>query len=218
MSEYTVYLISGIGADQRAFEHLRIEAKEIVHINWVTPDENDDLDSYCNKLIKNTEFNLSKKNVLIGVSFGGIIAQEIAKKIDCEKIIIISSVKNCKELPPSFKLLQKGKLLNLMPAKLFKYLNSFFASYYFSIEGPYEKKLLKEIIKDIDPVFMKWAISEICKWDNHVVHQNILHIHGAEDRVFPIENITNAATLSGGHFMIVNKAEEVSTLINSELV
>jgi pimeloyl-ACP methyl ester carboxylesterase len=217
MSEYTVYLISGIGADQKAFKNLRIEAKEIIHINWILPDEKDDLDSYCNKLIQNTLFNLSKKIVLIGVSFGGIIAQEIAKKIDCHKIIIISSVKNCDELPYSFKLLQKGKLLKLMPAKLFKFLNSFFSDYYFSIQSEYEKRLLKEIIKDIDPFFMKWAINQICNWDNNIV-QDILHIHGVEDRIFPIENISNAETLPGGHFIIVNNADKVSSLINSELI
>jgi pimeloyl-ACP methyl ester carboxylesterase len=218
MNDYAVYLISGIGADKRAFDNLRIEAEQIVHINWLKPEEGDDLRSYCSKLIESTSFDLSRKIVLIGVSFGGIIAQEIAKRIECEKIIIISSVKNCDELPASFRLLQKSKFLKMVPAKLFKYLNSFFASYYFSIEGGYEKKLLKAIIEDIDPFFMKWAIHQMCSWNNNIVHQNILHIHGASDRVFPIENISNAETLSGGHFMIVNKADEVSSLINSQLV
>ena len=39
-----------------------------------------------------------KNPVLIGVSFGGVLAQEMSRFIDLKKVIIISSVKNTNEL------------------------------------------------------------------------------------------------------------------------
>jgi hypothetical protein len=73
---------------------------------------------------------------------------------------------------------------------------------------------LKQIISDTDPEFLKWAINEIIKWKNNSYPSNLFHIHGNRDKIFPIRYVNNAIEIqNGGHFMIVNKADEISATI-----
>ena len=51
--------------------------------------------------------------VLIGVSFGGILVQEMAQFITARKVIIISSVKNNLEFPKRLKVIKATKAYKL---------------------------------------------------------------------------------------------------------
>lgn len=218
MSEKNVvYLISGIGADERAFKYLNINCSEIINIQWIKCTGFDSLEAYAKALSEQIRMDQTREIILIGVSFGGIIAQEIAKRVPCKKVFIISSVKLSQELSTPFKLLQRKNILRTIPNKLFKAINYFVAKYAFGVKTSDEIKLLKEIIRDMDEEFVKWAIEKIAHWKNHSELDNLVHIHGEDDRIFPISQIKNAFKISGGHFMIVNRANEISKLINSHL-
>jgi hypothetical protein len=65
---------------------------------------------------------------------------------------------------------------------------------------------------------MSWAISRIMDWKNDNMAGPIVHIHGTSDRIFPPDSIDNAITIDkGGHFMIVNKSEQISKIIMEEI-
>lgn len=99
-----------------------------------------------------------------------------------------------------------------------RFSNKLTANYYFGIESKSEAVLLKEIINDTDQDFLFWAINQIVNWENKSCFRNLLHIHGTSDRIFPIGSIANAHQIpNGGHFMIVNRANEVSALIFEQL-
>ena len=89
-----VYFISGLGADERVFQFLDLSKIEHQFIQWNEPQKKESLSSYCKKLTE--QIDLKQEIILIGISFGGIIAQEISKIIECKKVIIISSVKTVK--------------------------------------------------------------------------------------------------------------------------
>ena len=65
--------------------------------------------------------------MLIGVSFGGVLVQEMAKHIDCKKIIIISSVKSNRELPKHMRLAKLTNAHKLLPTKWIKNIETFAA-------------------------------------------------------------------------------------------
>ena len=56
--------------------------------------------------------------VLVGVSFGGIMVQEMSKLLDVKKVIIISSVKLHKEFPKDLNLQVKVKAYKLFPTQI----------------------------------------------------------------------------------------------------
>ena len=216
MKETTLYFISGLGADERVFQFLKISGYQTSYIKWEDPLKKESLTDYCKRLIQ--QIDLSKNVVLIGVSFGGMIAQEIGRLIDCEKIIIISSIKSTAEMDINLSLIKWVGIYKIFPVKVLKWLNLLTANYYFGTESQMEKMLLKKIIKDTDGIFMKWAIDKIMNWHENAPLKNIIHIHGDKDKIFPIVKIKNPIIIKGGgHFMIVNKADIISHIIGENI-
>ena len=75
----TAYFISGIGADYRMFTHIRLpEGYQAVYIHWIPPKKKEPLGAYASRLI--AQIDTAEPFVLIGLSLGGIMAVEIAKR------------------------------------------------------------------------------------------------------------------------------------------
>lgn len=207
-----IYFISGLGADERVFQFLNIADHSFKHIKWVDTQRSESITDYATRLTP--QIDLTQEIILIGVSFGGLIAQEIAQILDCQKVIIISSVKSPDEFDWKLKLARKTKVHRFVPSMLFKWGNALTANYFFSVGSKEESKLLKAIVHDTNLDFMVWAIDAIMRWKKPELSTPIVHIHGTKDRIFPFKPIKNAHLIDrGGHFMIVNKAKEVSQLI-----
>lgn len=81
-----------------------------------------------------------------------------------------------------------------------------------------ERKLLRAILTDTDPHFLKWAIHRVVTWNNKQVPEQICHIHGTNDRIFPISFAkADLQVEQGGHLMIMNRAAKISALISQVL-
>ncbi|MGB0522081.1 MAG: alpha/beta hydrolase [Flammeovirgaceae bacterium] len=207
-----IYFISGLGADERVFQFLDLAHHEFRHIQWVTTQKGESLTDYAIRLIDQIDGN--QDIILIGVSFGGMIAQEIAKQISCKTVIIISSVKSPEEFDWQLSFVRKTQLHQFVPAAFLKWSNLLTADYYFGVSAKQESELLRQIVLDTDTTFMVWAIDAIMRWENDDPLLTIHHIHGTQDKIFPRKPIKNAHFIEGGgHFMIVNKAAEISQLI-----
>lgn len=207
-----VYFISGLGADERVFQYLDLSKIEHKFILWSEPHPDETLPNYCKKLIK--QIDNQQNIILIGLSFGGIIAQEISKIIACKKVIIISSIKLSKELSWQLKLTRRLQIHKVVPAWFLTLSNKLTADYYFSTESKEESYLLHQIIKDTNPKFLVWAINQIMNWKNEEYPENLVHIHGTSDRIFPLKSIQNIIEIpNGGHFMIVNRKHQIQQLI-----
>ena len=207
-----VYFISGLGADERVFQFLDLSKIEHQFIQWNEPQKKESLSSYCKKLTE--QIDLKQEIILIGISFGGIIAQEISKIIECKKVIIISSVKTVDEYSWQLKLASRLQIHKIAPIWFLTLSNKLTADYYFGIESKAESILLHQIIKDTDPKFLVWAIDQIMNWKNKVYPQNLIHIHGSADKTFPIKYIKDVIKLpKSGHFMIVKRFAAIEQLI-----
>ena len=209
-----VYVFSGLGADKRVFQKMDFSAYNETFVAWVLPNKNENIESYAKKL---TEQIKHDKPILIGLSFGGIIATEIAKIIATEKVIVIASAKTKFEIPYYFRLAGKLKLHKVLPTKLMKMPN-FFSFWLFGTVNQKEKKILAEILKDTDESFLKWAIDKIVNRNNEVVHKNVIHIHGTADRILPIRFVKcQIKVANGGHFMTLNKEKELDEILKREI-
>ncbi|KQB99291.1 alpha/beta hydrolase [Pedobacter sp. Hv1] len=207
-----VYFISGLGADERVFQFLDLSRIDHKFIQWIEPQKKENLNIYCEKLI--AQIDTTQEVVLIGLSFGGIVAQEISKIIPCKKVLIISSIKSIQEFSWQLNLVRQTQIHRIVPHWLLALSNKFTADFYFSTENPAESRLLHQIIKDTDPKFLSWAIHQIMNWKNEVYPENLIHIHGTNDRIFPINKISNVIQIQkSGHFMIVNRFQQIQDLI-----
>ena len=103
----------GMAASPRIFEYLNLpEEYQIFKLSWMTPKKDESLAVYAKRMSKRIEH---KNPVLLGVSFGGILVQEMAKHINVRKLIIVSSVKSNAELPVSMKLARTTGAHKLLP-------------------------------------------------------------------------------------------------------
>lgn len=213
-----VYFISGLGADERVFKFLDFHAIEHRFIQWLKPAKTETLSHYAQRLAVD-QIDVNNDVILIGLSFGGLVAQEIAKFIDCSQVIIISSVKSPEEFSWQLKWASKTKIYKMIPDWLLRLGNKLTADYYFGTKNKAESRLLHQIIKDTDPRFLKWAINKIMNWKKEAITAPLVHIHGTNDRIFPIKPIRSSRSNrlieipNGGHFMIVNQAAQLQALI-----
>lgn len=204
-----IYAISGLGADERVFDFLKLN-DELIPLNWIENFENESIESYSKRLSE--KIDTSEGFAVLGVSFGGLIATEINKILEPKITILISSIELKDELPLLYKMVGKLKIAKLIPANLLVKPNPV-VQYLF---GTSNKKLLDEIVSDSDPKFSKWALNALVNWQNTTRNKKVLKISGSKDKLIPKSKDT--ITIDGGsHFMIVDRAEEVSRIINERL-
>lgn len=207
-----LYSISGLGADQRVFDYLDLDA-EIIPLHWITHKEEESLIDYAERL--SLKINVSEDFGLIGVSFGGLIATEISKKLNPKLTILISSIETKNELRAIYKFFNKTKLINLIPYQLLDPPRQI--AYW--LFGAKNKQLLKKILDDTNLKFAKWCLKNLLAWSNETKIENPkLKICGTKDKLLPTSNEKNVHRIIGGtHFMIVDRATEISAVINEYL-
>jgi len=205
-----IYIFSGLGVDRRVFDNIDFGNLDVEFVDWIDPLKNEPLENYAKRISQ----KITNDNpILIGLSFGGMVAVEISKIIKTEKIILIGSAKNKFELPKFNRISGKLKLNKLIPKSIFKKQN-FITNWIFGIETESEKSLLKSILKDTNLNFFSWAINEIVNWKNETIPENVIHIHGNKDRVIPFKNVKADYVIEGGgHFITVNRSREIQEII-----
>jgi pimeloyl-ACP methyl ester carboxylesterase len=215
MKTTKVYFISGLGADRRVFKRIEVpDFCEVVYLDWITPRENESLQSYAERLAK--DINSIQPFALVGLSMGGMIASEIASRLSPVITILISSAPVSNQLPGYFRKLSSFRFSKVMPISLLKSLA--ILRWLISTENEEDKYILKQIIKDSDPIFIRWALEAIPNWKKEKLPIPYIHIHGTNDKVLPIR-FTKATHIirDGGHIMVLNRAAEINLILQRTL-
>ena len=209
-----IYIFSGLGADERMFQKIDFRNHSVTYIRWISPDKDELIENYVKRLLVQIP---TEQPVLIGLSFGGMVAIELAKQIKTEKVIIIASAKTKNEIPFYYRWIGRVGLNYILPISLLKHSN-FVTNWLFGAKANSEKQLLKSILSETDSAFLMWAIGKIVAWENITSVNNVFHIHGTSDRILPFRFVTCDYIIeNGNHFMTLNKAGEVSEIINEIL-
>jgi pimeloyl-ACP methyl ester carboxylesterase len=204
MTKIQVYFMPGLAASTAIFERIVLPENqfECFFLEWVLPLENETLTHYAQRMTDKIEH---ENPVLIGVSFGGILVQEMAKIIKVRKLIIISSVKSNQELPARMKFAKTTKAYKLLPTGLVSNIETLTK---FSLGNVVNQrlKLYEKYLSVRDKRYLDWAIENVLIWKQTDYDPDIVHIHGDADEVFPTKNIKNFIPIIGGtHIMILNK-------------
>jgi len=211
MKKINVYLMPGMAANSKIFEYIRLpEIYQIHKLDWIIPKKNETLKFYAKRICK----KINKPDpILIGVSFGGILIQEISKYLNHKKIVIISSIKTNKELPISMKMAKKTKIHKILP---FQWINNLDKLALFAFGNGIKKKikLYQKYLSYKDPNYLKWAMDCIVNWDQKEIINEIIHIHGKKDNVFPVKNLSGRVYLiEGNHAIIITRANQINKLL-----
>lgn len=209
-----LFIFSGLGADKRVFSYLDFSKYNTTFIDWIEPLQHESIEDYAKRL---TTQITSENPILIGLSFGGIMAVEVGKILKSKKIILIASAKSKNEIPFYYRFAGFLNLHKLIPTNLMKS-SHFLSFWFFGINTEEKKVLLTEILKDTDEIFLKWAIDKIVNWKNIHIHNNLKHIHGTKDRILPIKFVkSDVKIVDGGHFMTIDRFEELNIVLENSI-
>ncbi len=153
---------------------------------------------------------------LLGVSLGGMLAIEIAELLPVKKLILISTIKNRREMPHRLEWLghlpTKNQLLPKFAVSASRLLKPFYGK-----ANPEGLKLFNDMLAEADLEFIRWGWEQIPLWkfDKEITTPHI-HLHGTADLIFPIKYIDHAITIAGAtHYAIFNNAEQINKQISA---
>ena len=204
-----LYAISGLGADKRVYNQLTLDY-DLIPIDWLKPNKRESVEDYAGRLSVLIETN--EAFGIIGVSFGGLIAVELSKILNPDITILISSIETKSELPILYRMLGKLNILKIVPPFLYNP-PKMLAHWLFGVQN---KQLLNNILNDTDLSFAKWALNAMFKWKNtERIKNKKLIITGSRDKLLPPAKSKDQIMIDNGqHFMIVDRAKEISQIIN----
>ncbi|TBX70398.1 alpha/beta hydrolase [Flavobacterium silvisoli] len=204
MSKIHVYFMPGMAASSTIFERIQLptDTFEMHLLEWMLPEKEESLQNYARRMAQKVQH---ENAVLVGVSFGGILVQEMKSFVKPSKVIIISSVKSNTELPRRMKVAKATKAYKLIPTKLFENIDKL-AKFALGDYAKQRLKLYEKFLSVRDKHYLDWSIENIINWNREVIDPEVIHIHGDADEVFPIKHIKKCMIVKGGtHIMILTK-------------
>ena len=218
-SKIHLYLMPGMAANPSIFDGIKLpsETFELHKLEWFVPTKGMTLSDYAQEMIAQIRH---ENPVLLGVSFGGLLVQEMAQQMKVKKTIVVSAVKHQHEMPKKMLFAKYTKVHKLLPTGLVNNVE-LLARYAFGERATKRLELYETYLSVRDKHYIDWAIDNIVNWSPSGPNPKLVHIHGDRDAVFPIENIKDCIRLKNGtHTMIIHRArwfnEHLPTIILEE--
>ena len=204
MKIVNLYCMPGMAASPKIFEFISLPKPIKIHLlSWIPPLKDEPLTDYA---IRMCERVTQTNPILLGVSFGGVLVQEMSKYLPGCQVVIVSSIKSKDELPLSLKMAKKTNAHKLLPMQWINNLDNL--SLFVFGEGIQKRlALYQKYLSERNPDYLSWAIDSLVNWDKTEISNNIIHIHGEKDTVFPIKNLSHPfIKIKGGHAAIITQA------------
>lgn len=214
-----IYLLPGLGFDHRIFQNLELNDLDVSYLNWIEPKSKEHISSYAKRFSERIDWSV-EKIILIGHSFGGIIAQEIASQLPISKVILMSSIKSRKELPLHFKIVKPLGLHWLFTKGITTRTIKYWGKTY-DYSSPEEQDLVKSMVNAHSTAYLQWALRQLSIWgkEKRELSTDIFQIHGELDRTFPIGliGVADKVIKGAGHFMVYKEAGRISGMLEAEV-
>jgi pimeloyl-ACP methyl ester carboxylesterase len=213
-----VYFISGMGADHRAFSFITLpKGYNAVYIHWTAPHKKEKLADYALRLA--SQIDISTPFILVGLSMGGMMAAEIAKKFPPICTILISSIPVAAQLPPYYRWAGRLHATNLISPSLMKVLKAAarFKQALTWRPSP-ASQLTCDMLQEVDNDFLRWSMIAVLEWSNSRPPHPLHHIHGTKDRTLPIRFTHPTHVVpKAGHILVMSHPEAVNTFLEEVL-
>lgn len=212
-----VYFLHGQGSDQRLFDSLQIDpCFETHYILYTTPPKKATMENFARELSQ--QIDTTRPFILVGVSLGGMLCVEMSEFLSPEKVILISSAKNRKELPFRYRFQRVVPLYYIVPG----FIVNASAKVLQPIVEPdrkHNKETFKSMLSAKDNLYMRRTVRLIMQWKRTTNSKAVVHIHGNNDHTLPIRKIKQVdhCVENGSHMMTLTRAREISVLLNTEL-
>lgn len=210
------WLLPGLGADSRLLNEQSRFSDGWYTPNWIKPEENEALDSYCKRWVESLN---EVPEYITGMSFGGIVALEMAKLYDIKGVVIISGCFSKESITSQFK--TQASLLKFAPDSFLKFtIKEVMFPKFIKEESLSSEQIdwLKEMASEFDPHFFRWATKLSASWqpigEKRDYSCPILQVHGKDDPIIPMVKNDADIIVEGRHLIQYTHADQINQIID----
>ena len=200
----TWILLPGLGGDARLFEPQRALGRLVVP-RWIDPRPDEALSSYAARLAHaiRRDHALDGPYALGGVSFGGVVAQEMARVLDPQAVALIASCRSSDALAPAVRWFRAGVELVPRPLARWGVEQARTAIAARSAAFPFPRRLVAEMADSVSSEFIRWATGAIVRWPGTQLRgRRVRQIHGSRDTIIPADRVWPDEWVPGGEHLI----------------
>jgi pimeloyl-ACP methyl ester carboxylesterase len=206
-------LLPGLGADARLLAPQQAAFPGIVVPAWQEPRANESLPSYAARLA--TRFSPGPDDIIGGVSFGGMLALEIARHYPVRAVIIIASCRHPRAIAPMTRRFARVGLKFPLPGAA-----SRLAPLAVGALGPMgeaDRRVILDMAEAVPFSFIRWGARAILDWQGcESLTFPVLHIHGKRDRIILCRAVGPDIAIEGaGHVVNLTHADKVNAAIGT---
>lgn len=197
-----IYLFPGLGTDHRLFWEYNFAPFEWKAIEWAPFEKANSMEGYAKKLIP--QIDQTRPIILLGVSMGGMIAQELSHLVKTEVLILVSTIRKESERPWIMRFAERFPLYRIMNPLLLW----FIANTAWLAVGVWKKehrKILKDMILKTTANGMIKQTELSVQWHPKELKTAVFHVHGDKDPLFPIKKQNPDHVIKGGNHQMMYK-------------
>ncbi len=202
-----ILLLTGMTPDHRIYDRLLPLLPNATVVDWISPLENESIVSYAKRLSHTLRHD--EPVVVCGVSFGGVVAREIAWRLNAASCVLISSVRSPCELPPWFRI---SRVLAPHSAQfIIKAAGAIATVWPRPFRSPATWRLRK--LAGESGEWHRWATAAILNWipSKDAERVPLIQIHGDRDATFPIRYTgADVIVTGGGHTLPLTHCIEMA--------
>ena len=214
-SAFQLILLPGLGADHRLFEPQRRAFPQLIVPPWLPPRRKESLPDYAARMVDTVAPSRDAPLVLGGVSFGGMLAYEMARHLKPDAVVLIASCRTRRGIRPIYRL--GGKFLPLLPTAAWN-VPKLLAAPAMRLRSRLpadHRELVVEMFREVDSRFMHWVLSAILGWrPTSPKGIPVRQIHGRRDLLIPARRVeADEYVPGGGHMINITHAGEVNSFL-----
>lgn len=212
-----IILLPGLGLDERLYASQKIEFPQIQVPTWLKPRYFETLPAYAERMAE--AVNPNGPCYLGGMSFGGMVALEMSRHLDCRGCFLISSIRTREELPYWARFLApwawilppRSDLIGVAAGTALTWTVARFLPRRW-------QQFCVHLSKTRAPI-LPWACRAVIRWNPSDPFPCPIHqIHGDHDPIMPIRNTRpDEIVTRGGHLLPLTHPFMISHYIRKKM-
>jgi len=208
-----ILLLTGMKPDARVFDRLLplLPAADVVP--WIEPQHRESLRNYARRLAETVDSTGPLS--VCGVSFGGIVARELALQLRAQKCVLVSSVRTHRDFPPWMRAVRAfaGPGFELVLSAV----GAGAEACPRRMRQPSTTRLRK--FAGQSGAWHRWATSAALRWHASPELDRVptVQIHGEYDETFPLRYVQPDIVFAGGHLLVMTHAHEIANVLLRDL-
>ena len=206
-------LLPGMGADERLFGPQRACGFDFEVPTMPIPHPHDDMPAYAARLRE--ILGLTGPCVVGGVSFGGMVACELAAICQARCVILIATCRDISAIPGYYWWVDK--VARFLPDAVIRHRCGASSRIMSKLESlnDQQRELIRDMASNIPVPLLRGAGRMILNWaGRRQLPCPAYQIHGATDRIIPLRGVQpDEVVPRGGHLINLTHADQVNRFI-----